>query len=265
MEPEIKREPLTGLRQPITGIREPIMWADICDANMTWDIQYKKLDNYIKYVAGQVAPGLQSAAMSSEDLYQEGLFLLYTCFEKYKLKPENEFQALFKSSCWRLLRGFCYKKKEIMTVDLDEGVGVGCSSEVIDDMYRQFQLNQVYELLNGFPDAMKIFKEFVQPSDKTFWEANMDYNRKVFLKAQGKSVSVPSEIRVKPAFIKKSLGMTDSQFREGFKVVQSSVYAVYSVDHEIKNYTEPGDSMTDQEFQERYNSLINTIKGIQTA
>jgi hypothetical protein len=265
MEPEIRRESINDLRKPITGIREAIRWSDVCDENMTWDTQYKKLNNYIKYIAGQVAPGLQSSMMSAEDLYQEGLLLLYTCFDKYKLKPENEFQAIFKSSCWRLLRGFCYKKKEVVTVDLDDCFDMGYTPDMIDEMYSQFQLKQVYELMAGNPDAIKIFNEFLKPSEKTFWEADMDYQRKLTLRSQGKSVSVPSDIRVRPLFVRKALSMTDKQFRAGFKVVQSSVFAVYNNDYTIKNYTEPDDSMTDEEFQERYNLLMATISKLHIA
>ena len=271
MEPELKRgsddlrESITGIRTPITGIRVPIRLSEICEENMTWEIQYKKLDNYIKYVAGQVAPGLQSPALGADDLYQEGLILLYNCFEKYKLKSEKEFQAIFKSSCWRLLRGFCYKKKEVVTVDLDDVYNAGCDDNTLNDLYQEYRLQQVYDLMKGCPDAVKILKEFVEPSEKTFWEATMDYNRKSFLKQQGKSVSVPSSVKIKPAFIKKSLGMTDKQFKEGFKVVQKSVYRVYSYEYDIKAYDDTDEYMTDEEFMNYCGSFMKTLQSIQTA
>ena len=261
---EIKREPVTGLRNPITGLRVPISLEDVLDENMKWDIQFEKLTNYIKFVAGQVAPGLQSAMMSSEDLYQEGLLLLYTCFEKYKLKSEQEFQSIFKTSCWRLLRGFCYKKKEIPTVDLDEIFDMGYSDNVIADLYEEYRLQQVADLLEGNQNALNILKEIISPSDRTVWEMQMDYARHETLKQQGKKITVSSEMTVKPLILRRSLGLTITEFNSAFKETQSAVYAVYSGDTEIKNYTET-DSMTDEEFEERYNALVSAIQNLKSA
>lgn len=261
---EIKREPLVGLRKPITGLRVPISLDEVLDKEMKWDIQYEKLTNYIKFVAGQVAPGLQSSMMSSEDLYQEGLLLLYTCFEKYKLKSEQEFQSIFKTSCWRLLRGFCYKKKEIVTVDLDEVFDMGYSDNVIADMYEEYRLQQVADLLDGNQNALNILKEIINPSERTMWEMQMDYARHETLKQQGKKTMVSTEVSIKPVILRRSLGLTITEFNKAFKEVQSTVYAVYSGDSEIKNYQET-DSMTDEEFESIYTSLVSLIQNLKSA
>lgn len=268
---EFRREPLMGLRisiigirTPITGLRTPIKLEDVVEPDMNWDTQYKKLNNYIKYVAGQVVSGLPSAMMSAEDLYQEGLILLYNCFEKYKFKTEKEFHAIFKASCWRLLKGFCYKKKELQQVDLDTVYDLGYDDNAIIDMYEEFRIQQVVELLAGDQTAINILKEIISPSEKTVYEMQMDYYRKECLKAQGKKSCVPSEMEIKPVILRKSLGLTEKEFSTAFKKLQSEVYAVYAVDCDIKSYQE-SDSMSDEEFDSIYSNLMKTVKQIKTA
>ena len=268
---EIKREPIVGLREPIIGLREPIIGLrtpikleDVADPNMCWDTQYKKLNNYIKFVAGQVVSGLTSSMMSSEDLYQEGLILLYTCFDKYKLKTESEFHAIFKASCWRLLKGFCYKKKEFQTVDLDEVFDTGYNDNVIADIYDEYRLQQVVDLLEGNQNALDIFREILNPSEKTWWEAEMDFSRKEMLKSQGKRVSMSSELEIKPAILRRSLGLSEVEFTTAFKLVQSGVYAVYSSDVDIKSYQET-DTLSDEEFQKYYENLVGLVENIKSA
>ena len=254
-----KREPIIGIRKPITGLRKPILLSEIMDPEMTWDIQYSKLNNYIKYVAGQVASSLPSAMMSSEDLYQEGLILLYNCFEKYKLKNEKEFHALFKSSCWRLLRGFCYKKKEFSTVDLDEVFDIGYDNNQISKIYEEYRIQQVIDMLKCNTYALQIFKELLYPSQRTLWEVNMDMARKETLKSQGHRVSVPSELVVKPSLLKRIMNLPKSEFDSALKLVQSTVYSIYSQDTEIKSYSE-SDYLTDEEFSSKYEELQSLIK-----
>ena len=196
MNEKIKREPITGLRQSIVGLRKPIKLEEVAEPDMNWDTQYNKLNNYVKFVAGQVVSGLPSAMMSSEDLYQEGLILLYTCFEKYKLKTESEFHAIFKASCWRLLKGFCYKKKEFQTVDLEEVFDIGFNDDSISELYEEYKIQQVIDLIQGNPNAINILNEILNPSYKTVWEAEMDFSRKECLKAQGKKAFSSSEQKI---------------------------------------------------------------------
>lgn len=230
------RQPMLGLRKPMTGLRQPLKLDDIRDSRMTWDIQYQALNNYIKFAAAQVVPGLPSSAMGVDDLYQEGLILLYQCFEKYKLKPEVEFQALFKASLWRKLRGFCYKKPEVKTVDLDEIFDLGYSDTVVSDMYEEYRIQQVLELIHSSPIAVKIFQEILYPS-KGFVEAlDMDMARKETIRDQGYGVHVASELQFKKGVLRKHLGLSENEFMDAFKQLQASIYEVYSEDVEVTNY-----------------------------
>lgn len=246
METTIKRSPITGLRnpiyglrEPITGIREPLKLSDITDPKMTWDVQYSTLNNYIKYAAGQIVSSLPSAMLGSEDLYQEGLILLYQCFEKYRLKPESEFQALFKASLWHKLRGFCYKKPEVKTVDLEEVFNIGYTDKIIDDMYDEYRVKQVTEMIKSSPIALKIFQEIMYPSQGFVTALDMDMARKETIQKQGCNVHVPSEISFKKDVLRKYLGISESVFMDAFKQIQSSVYTVYSEDYQITNYKMP--------------------------
>ena len=259
MSDKNKREPI--VRVPITGLRQPIFLKDVAHPDMNWETQYKKLNNYIKFVAGQVVSGLPSAVMSAEDLYQEGLILLYTCFEKYKLKPENEFQALFKTSCWRLLKGFCYKKKEFQTVDLDEVFDMGYDDNSILHIYEEYKLQQVRDLLKSDSVALSIFNEIIEPSKQTCWEAEMDFHRKECLKAQGKRVFATTEVEIKPEMVRRGLKLPIQEFNTALKLVRSTVYSVYSLDTDIKSYQE-SDTMTDEEFNSIYGQIQNIVSKI---
>lgn len=242
---DIKRNPINGLRNPIMGLRTPVIGlrapmkiADISDPRMTWDIQYEALNNYIKFAAGQVVSGLPSAMLGVDDLYQEGLILLYQCFEKYRLKPESEFQTLFKTSLWRKLRGFCYKKPEVKTVDLEEVFDLGYSDNVIEDMYEEYRVQQVLELIKSCPTAVRIFQEVLYPSQGFVDALDMDIARKETIQSQGQNIHVPSEISFKKDILRKYLGVTENEFSNAFKQLQSSVYEIYSEDSVITNYKE---------------------------
>lgn len=208
----------------------------VTDSRLNWEDQYKKLNNYIKYVAAAVAPGLKSSSLGADDLYQEGLILLYNCYEKYSAKPEPEFQSLFKSSLWRKLKGMCYKKKEFVTVDVDEVFNLG-TCETLDVLYERNRVSEVKDLIRKSPDALRIFEQFLQPSKEVVFEAEMDFNRKEFLKLQGLKKSSPSEVRIKPEFIRRGLKMKVGQFKEAFKLLQEAVYLVYSEDFNITKYS----------------------------
>lgn len=230
------RNPVQGLRTPIVGLRAPMKISDIADPRMTWDTQYEALNNYIKFAAGQVVSGLPSAMLGSDDLYQEGLILLYQCFEKYRLKPESEFQTLFKTSLWRKLRGFCYKKPEVKTVDLDEIFDLGYNDTVINDMYEEYRVQQVLELIKFSPIAVRIFQEVLYPSEGFVDALDMDMARKETIQSQGRNIHVPSELQFRKDILRKYLGVTENEFSEAFKQLQASVYEIYSEDSEITNY-----------------------------
>lgn len=227
------RVPILGLRKPIVGLRKPIT-AKL--EPLKWDDLYDGLNNYIKYAAKNVASTASNAVVTSaEDLYQEGLLLLYKCYEKYMYKPRNEFEYLFKASVWRLLRNIAYKN-EFTVVDLDTAYDIGYDDNALSDMYEEYRLKQVVELLGDNQVALNILKEMTNPSDRTVWESDMDIARKDTLRQQGFSLNVPRTVDVKGTFIQRALKITNKIYQENLRILQRCVYEVYSQDREIASY-----------------------------
>ena len=219
----IRREPIMYItRVPIIGL-EP----DSSNEELEWDTVYNSLVNYIKFAAKQVAEQYQtSLVQSSEDLFQEGQLLLYHCYTIYKNKPMNQFSALFKASLWRKLRELG-KKKNFIQVDLEDAFEVGYTPEVVENIYEDYRLQQLAEMLESEPVALTILKEFINPSTRTLWEARMDVARKQMLKDQNYNVAVPKYINIRGVHIQRALEISKTNFLQNFKIVKDSVNKVY--------------------------------------
>lgn len=227
----IRREPIICItRVPIIGL-EP----DSSNEELEWDTVYNSLVNYIKFAAKQVAEQYQtSLVQSSEDLFQEGQLLLYHCYTIYKNKPMNQFSALFKASLWRKLRELG-KKKNFIQVDLEDAFEVGYTPEVVEDIYEDYRLQQLAEMLESEPVALTILKEFINPSTRTLWEARMDVARKQMLKDQNYNVAVPKSINIRGVHIQRALEISKTNFLQNFKIVKDSVNKVYRNNEEFED------------------------------
>ena len=231
-ESEIQRVPIIGLKRvPITSKAEE---------ELNWDEVYKKLVNYIKFAAKQVADQYQTGVVNTaEDLFQEGQILLYNCYLTYIHKNISEFTAIFKTSLWRKLREFGVKSNpvykagsdsenvSVTMVDIEDAYDLGYSEDVIEDLYNEYKLQQVAELLDGYPIAMTILKEFLSPSSRTIWEAEMDIARKEMLKAQNYSVAVPKSIVIRGIHVQRALGISKEKFKQNYKLMKESVAKIY--------------------------------------
>ena len=218
----IQRVPVIGIeRVPIIGV------SNDTTEELSWDKIYEQLVNYIKYASKQVAEQYETGSVNSaEDLFQEGQLLLYHCYTIYKNKNMNEFSALFKASLWRKLREIG-KKKSFIQVDIDGAYDLGYSDDVVDELYQEYKLQQIASLLESEPIALTIVKEFINPSSRTIWEAEMDLNRKQSLKDQNFSVAVPKSIQIRGVHIQRALEIPKVRFNESFKLVKSVVSSVY--------------------------------------
>ena len=229
----MERVAITGLRVPITGLRVPIHLGEPLD----WDEQFAKFENYIKFAAKQTFEGTPNSFYSSEDLYQEGLLLMWQCFEKYKYKPEKEFQYLFKSSLWRKLREKV-NKPNLETDDIDglyDSEDIGYTEDNLDDIFEEYRMKQVRELLSGNPTALVILEELVNPSEVTMNECDKDRNRKEMLKNQGKIIQLATTVEITGTHIQRALHLSEEVYKENFKLIQGAIYEVYSRDTDIKN------------------------------
>lgn len=228
---EIQRKPITGIRSPITGIeRLPIVGLDVKDRvqeELSWDEIYALLVNYIKFAAKQVSEQYETSSVNSaEDLFQEGQLLLYYCYTVYKDRSINEFSALFKASLWRKLREIG-KKREFIQVDIEDAYDLGYNDDAVENIFEEYKLQEVASLLESSPIALTIFKEFVNPSSRTIWEAEMDVARKESLKEQNFAVSVPKSIQIKGIHIQRALEIPKIKFNENLKMVKSAVSEIY--------------------------------------
>ena len=98
-------------------------------------------------------------------------------------------------------------------------------------METQFKLQQVANLLVDEPIALTILKELVNPSSRTIWEAQMDWERKKTLRSQGYSVLVHRDVYPTKLSIQRALGISKTAFDWNFKTVQEAMTVVYGNRH----------------------------------
>ena len=212
-------------RSPINVQRTPIIDETPC---LEWDFVYEYLVNYIKFMSKKVADQYYTGAvLSSADLFQEGQLTLYKCYEAYKHKPFSEFRKLAKTSIGRRMTELAARSKKFITVNIEDAYDLGYTDDVVDDLYNEHKYQQLIQLLSEYPTALQIFKEFTEPSEKTIWESRMDTERKKMLRSQHKNVYVPQVIRIKPIFIRRSLGLTKKCFDDNLKIVKQYMTQVY--------------------------------------
>lgn len=225
---DVRRTPITKVRrEPIVGIGAKQM-----KKGLNWDEVYTSLVNYIKFASKQVYS--QYETDSAEDLFQEGQLLLYHCYTVYKDKSFNEFSALFKASLWRKLREIS-SRKSFIQVDLDDAYDLGYSEDTLDAMFNEYKLQQVADMLEQSPVALTIFKEFINPSSRTLWEARMDIARKSMLREQNYRVAVPKTIQIKGVYIQRAMEIPKMRFNESFRLVKQCVSSVYLNDKDASD------------------------------
>lgn len=234
----VERVPI--MRKAIHFTREPIH-LDL----LKWDDVYKVLNNYIKYASNQVACTATSRYSISEDLYQEGLLLLYQLWEQYKYLSLSDFLAVSKASIWRKLRKTAWKPGLQFLEEDSEGDDspsssivdlISSSDDSFSTVYEHYKEQEVLQRLEDNLVAKKIFLELLCPSQETLWQQQMDIARKETVKSMGYRINVPKTVDLKGIYIQKALKLSNKLFKENFRLLQSVVYDVYAEDTEIKNY-----------------------------
>lgn len=213
----------TVIRTPITGIkRTPII------SRTPWEKVYAKYVNYVKYAAGRTF--LNFHTESAEDLFQEGQIILYKCWLSYGSRSEEEFGKLVKTSIWRKLQEIAGKNK-VPTLELEVLQEQGYEPSTQEDWDTPIQnednLQKVAQLLKDQPIALTILREFVNPSERTIWEARMDIERKNQLRSQGFVVSIPSTIQPTKKAIQRAMGISRFAFEGHFRIMREAVAQVF--------------------------------------
>lgn len=236
---ENKREPIKLERQPIMLTRQAIFLKRVPMVR-TFDDVYKVMEKYIYKAAWEtlrkVNAGETKSNITLDELIQEGRVLLFDCYTRYKNKPSQEFYKLFKSSLWRQLKKNAKENtKEFLYVDEytanagSEGFLESFEDEVLDNLYEEQKLKQVVELLAGYPLAVCILKEFLNPSTEVRELAVEDYKGRK--KPRTKSVEITSD------HIRECLGLTRQVYEQQLLKLREVIYCVYTSEGtEIKQY-----------------------------
>lgn len=225
------------IRTPII-VRHPI----VTPKELAWDDVYVKLVNYIKFASSHTSTNSNSsvaALTSPEDLFQEGQLVLYNCWLLYKDKPMDEFCAIFKTSLWRKLRSLV-GRSAVYQVDIEDAYDLGYTQDVVEDMYDEYRLQQVVDLLKAHPIALTILREFINPSERTLWECEMDIARKKMLSSQGYNMPAPKSIQIRGAHIMRAMDMGKKEFLGHFNELRDAVGKVYK--------PEEDDTVTDEQL-----------------
>ena len=211
-------------RVPITGIQR----VPIIQNRHEWDEVYKKNINYVKFAAGSTFRKYKT--VDPEDLFQEGQIIMYRCWLLYGAKPIEEFGAILKASIWRRMNELS-KKRRVLTTDLetleDKGQEPGYQDDWDTPMEEDEKLKQVAKLIAHDPIALTILREFVTPSPRTVWEAKMDMERKLMLRAQGYNVIVPATIQPTKRTIQRAMEIPQVLFNEHYKIMKKAMFDVY--------------------------------------
>ena len=194
-------------RQPIVGVER----VPVSSKGLEWDDVYDKFINYIKYASKNVIQTEGSDFYTPEDLFQEGQLILYKCWQKYSDKEMDEFGKIFKASVWRKMRELV-RKLTLNCVDIENAFDIGYTDEVVDDIYQNEKLRHLAEMLKDNPIALTILKEFVNPSERTIWEATMEMERKQTLKSFNQMGSAPKTIQPTRTAIQRAMEISKPKF-----------------------------------------------------
>lgn len=141
-----------------------------------------------------------------------------------------ELSKLIKSSLWRRLQEVAGKRK-VSTTDLEtlqeQGHEPGYEDDWDTPIEDESNLQKVAQLLKDQPIALTILKEFVNPSERTIWEAKMDMERKNQLRSQGYIITIPANIQPTKRAIQRAMGLSKFAFENHFKIMREAVAQVY--------------------------------------
>ena len=190
---------------------------------LTWEEVYEKYNNLVKFMAGNYARNNTLDGMiSAEDLYQEGVVKMYSCWEIWCLgenKDHDEFAPILKTSVQRCL--YQTSKKRVKTTGSEDALYLvkdDTLPDTTDEMYKAEGLEGLHNALT--PTAQRLLEELMQPSERTLYEVWADIARKKMLKSQGKRVNIPKDNTVRMKHIVRAIGITGKQYDNALKEIR---------------------------------------------
>ena len=200
---------------------------------LSWNQVYSKYENFVKYKRTEfMKSNYGLTEQDSEDLIQEGLLILYNCYQKYKHLDEEQFHALVTTSIKNAMLAYVKKRNVVTEYDAtleDNEYKLGQEQEIKEyglDADLVEDLRILSEHLKS-PLAKAVLLEMINPSPRTRKIALADmYRRKFFKKLgkkiRGKSVSVPKTCEIKIRHIQQALGVSSKQIARAKKEIQQT-------------------------------------------
>lgn len=200
---------------------------------LSWDQVYSKYENFVKYKRTEfMKSNYGLTEQDSEDLIQEGLFVLYNCYQKYKHLDEGQFHALVMTSIKNAMLAYVKKRNVVTEYDAtleDNEYKLGQEQEIKEyglDADLVEDLKILSEHLKS-PLAKAVLLEMINPSPRTRKIALADmYRRKFFKKLgkkiNGKTVAVPKSCEIKIRHIQRALNVSSKQIARAREEIQET-------------------------------------------
>jgi len=183
------------------------------EEKLSWEYVVTKFERLIKFASRQQVDTKPTDGMiSAEDLYQDGMLQLYDSWINYGHKPEEEFSYIFRASLWRRMgRSAGIQRNNIDLSDVSDTLKDENNIDIVERMYVGHGIKHLKTMLANHI-AIRLVDEFIEPSEKTYFEVWADIKRKEMLKSQGKKVNIPKDTTIRMKHIIRSLGITTKQY-----------------------------------------------------
>lgn len=185
----------------------------LTNSKLTWDIVEEKFEKLVRFSANDVASQYRTVYQNSDDLYQDGMILLWNCLNKYSHKSLEEFGYIFKPSLWRELRKHAgHEQKVSMAVgevidrsSNEEDDELVATTDMFGEVMAKITLEKAVKFLKDDKGCMLVLNELLNPSERTKWEMQMDYARKEMIQSQGKKTMIPKNYKITLVHIARAL------------------------------------------------------------
>lgn len=214
--------------------------------DLTFEQTTERFGKLIHFMANKLRSS-HNQVYTSEDFYQEGLIILYNCWNKYKEKSVDEFKTIFSVSLRRHLnhsiKKVIYEDENTLSSNnaayrSDAGTTSEDTLELQDtfqklddnltNVYIQDGLEQLKELISDDVIASAILEELLNPSERTIWEFTMDKARKKMIYDQGnEEVRLTTSMDIRMHHIARALGISLNDINRGLKVIREQANNVF--------------------------------------
>ena len=201
---------------------------------------YKKVEKLVSFAANKYcADG--HPILNREDLVATGWEVFARVLHKNPNVNEAQFLHIFKTSLFNqlitIVEKYRYSKKrgyngedhqrnyEEKYIDLTEIADLVGREQILELYYTEY-VAHVEAILIQYPDALLLFQELINPSDKVYEYVLEQNKRKQYLKQNGLIVRGVNVVAVKKQHIQKVLGWSVDRFADALGIVKKIVLQV---------------------------------------